>query len=162
MWASVLAYHHIRVKTFNNTLTFPFWHTNIPSLANQHVHYERNLNGNKWMTLEKLQLLHTDSQAKCPSLCRKKVVKCPFGCPSSGQNAVTCPMTFCTLVPHRVQVFTVFIWQVCTAIIIFLEPDYIKTRRTEPEVIELFIGELCHDGWELLTAHTHRSKTSPC
>ncbi len=48
----------------------------------------------------------------CPSS-GENVLKCLLGCPSSGQtwwsalyggqNAVTCPTTFSTLVPHRIQ-----------------------------------------------------------
>ncbi len=43
------------------------------------------------------------------------------------------------------QVVSVIIGQVCKAVIIFLEPDYIKTPRAEPEVRELIISKLCHN-----------------
>ncbi len=33
----------------------------------------------------------------------QKVVKCPVGCLSERQNVVTCPTTFCMLVPHCIQ-----------------------------------------------------------
>ncbi len=41
--------------------------------------------------------------SRVPFLCRKFMVKCSLGCPSSGQNAIKCTMTFCVPVPHGIQ-----------------------------------------------------------